>query len=111
MAAEENAVQFLNETAITGLQAFVSNPVTENLSYLVYCPAIYNVAEQEFSMDSVIDTWTLAVFRWIYVRAFVVLGELSRYEAPTSSASPLRMTDDWTKVLFTIMHEYDISFH
>ena len=103
IAADENALQFLNETAMSGVQAFLSNPVKNNLSRLVHCPAFYKVADWEFSMDSNIDKITLAVFRLVYVRAYIVLGQLTKYDAPAASAIPIRTEDQWMKVSFVII--------
>jgi hypothetical protein len=100
MAAEENALQFMNETAISNAKTFFSNPTKMNIQYLVHCPAFYKVAEIEFGMapTSSMDDKTLAVFKWVYVRAFVVLGELSKHGPPGSSVIPEQAIDDWRQV-------------
>lgn len=102
MAAEENALQLLNETALLGIKCFLSNPIQKNLFHLVHSPALYNVAVREFAVLSAINNPTLAVFRWIYVRAYVVLKALSKYGAPMPNSSPIQ-SDDWMKVILPIL--------
>ena len=98
MAAEENALQLLNEMVICGIRAFLSDPGQKNLSHLVHSPAVYKVAEREFRVTSAIDDTTLAVFQWLYVRAFVVLAQLSKYGAPISCPTPIESAE-WIEVL------------
>ena len=79
MAAEENAVQLINERALENLQSFMSS---QRLELLTRIPVLYRVAEREFQMNSALDSMTLAVFRWIYIRVYVVLNQLKKMEVP-----------------------------
>ena len=98
----------MNEAALQNLHAFVLIPSYMNLTLLINAPALYAVAEGEFNgTEARISATTLGVFRWIYMRAYVVLHLL---KAQGSGASK-KMTiqgDDWQKVLdfVSIHHVY-----
>jgi hypothetical protein len=110
MSAEENALQFINETAIVNVRAFLANPIKKNMPYLVHCPAFYKVAKREFdNTQGSMNETTLAVFTWVYVRAFVVLGELSQHASPASNAMPDQEIVDWRKVWACSNCDYPIS--
>lgn len=95
----ENALQFVNNTALQNLHTFILTPSRIYLRLLILAPALYAVADFEFNgKDARIDSATLAVFRWIYIRAFVVLQQLTaRWSSPSVKISP--QADDWQKVL------------
>jgi hypothetical protein len=94
---EENALQFINETGVHNVHAFISRPITVNLRLLIHTPALYAVAEREFNEEAQINATTLEVFRWIYVRAFVVLHQLmAQGSGPRGNIPP--QVDDWQKV-------------
>jgi hypothetical protein len=95
---EENALQFINETGVQNVHAFISSPIRVNLGLLILAPALYMVAEHEFNGKAAeIDVTTLEVFRWIYVRAFVVLHQLkAQGSGPRGDIPP--QADEWRKV-------------
>jgi hypothetical protein len=91
----------MNAAAMSGVKTFLSKPISTNLPYLVSCPAFYKVAQREFGLADPpsVDNTTLSVFKWVYVRAFVVLGELSKYDPPVSTVMPLQQrVDEWRQV-------------
>jgi len=97
VAMEENAVQFVNETGLLDLQAFIKEPNCSNLRLLVHAPALYKVADREFGMAAQVDAATLAVFRWIFIRVHVVLHQLKDQGIrPEGVISP--QIDQWPKV-------------
>ena len=95
---EENALQFINETGVQNVLAFISNPIRVNLRLLTLAPALYAVAEHELDgKDAEINATTLEVFRWIYIRAFVVLHQLkTQGSGPGGDIPP--QADEWQKV-------------
>jgi hypothetical protein len=98
IAMEENALQFINGTAIENVYEFISNPVRANLKLIIHVPALYAVAEHEFNGTAAqIDATTLEVFRWIYIRAFVVLHQLKgQGSGPRGNIS--LGAEEWQKV-------------
>src|SRR5580765_4947275 len=98
MSMEENALQFVNNTGLQNLHAFVLNLSNINLQLLIHTPALYAIAEFELNgKQAGIETTTLAVFRWIYIRAFVVLHQLTAQGIVPSGNIPAQ-ADDWQKV-------------
>jgi hypothetical protein len=95
---EENALQFINETGVENIHDFITSPIRANLPLLIPAPALHTVAECEFKAGHAqIDPTTLEVFRWIYVRAFVVLHQLkARGSVPRGDIPP--QSDEWQKV-------------
>jgi hypothetical protein len=77
MGMEENALQLVNRTCLRNLHGFVLNPCSANLRLLIPIPALFAVADHEFNKIAEIDPTTLGVFRWVYIRAFVVLHLLT----------------------------------
>lgn len=95
---EENALQLMNGTAIESIYEFISDPIRANLKLIIHVPALYAVAEHEFNgMAAQIDATTLEVFRWIYIRAFVVLHQLMA-QGSCPGGNILLQAEEWQKV-------------
>ena len=96
---EENALQFIIEMGIQNLRAFISSPISSNLRLLICAPALHAIAERELNDRSTqIDATTLEVFRWIYIRAFVVLHQLKDQGSVAGDNVPSQ-PDEWQKVV------------
>lgn len=103
---EENAVQFLNGAAQPNLSAFVSNATPANLGLLVPVPVLYTVADHEFGYGGRIHSTTLAVFRWIYIRAFVVLQQLFDQGSGARELENVHSRADvWQKVGYILLNQ------
>ena len=95
---EENALQLINRTGLRNLHGFILNPCSVNLRLLIPAPALFAVADHEFNKIAEIDPTTLEVFRWIYIRAFVVLHQLmGQGSAPMGTIA--HRVDEYQKVL------------
>jgi hypothetical protein len=96
---EENALQLINRTSLQNLLGFITNPSSVNLRLLIPAPALFAVADHEFNEKiAQIDPTTLGVFQWIYIRAFVVLHQLTgQGSAPMGTI--VRHVDEYQKVL------------
>lgn len=95
---EENALQFINGTGLQNVRAFISNPTSNNLRLLNHCPALYAVTDQEINgRNARIDPTTLAVFRWIGIRTFVVLHQLTA-QNPGLTENISLQANKWQKV-------------
>ena len=97
IAMEENALQFVNGTILPNIKEFIANATSVNLRLLVRVPVLYAVADHEFVERAGIHPTTLGVFRWIFIRAFVVLQQLMEQgSGPTENT--LSQADMWQKV-------------
>jgi hypothetical protein len=94
MAMEENALQFINETGIEGVHAFISSPIRANLRFLIHAPALYAVANRQLNEKGAqINATTLEVFRWIYICTFVVFHQLTAQgSVPRGNIPPLKLS-------------------
>ncbi|KAF9521754.1 hypothetical protein CPB83DRAFT_778174 [Crepidotus variabilis] len=96
LAAEESAVQFINERALHNLKQFLQHPLRHHTSLLRLCPAISKVVNIDFESFGSPSKETFEVLKWIYVRSALILGRLKKYGFPEISPA-LSWRDDWRK--------------
>ena len=100
---EENALQFINRISLRNVHTFISNPSGNNVRLLNHAPALFAVADHEISngKNGRINPTTLAVFRWVCIRTFVVLQQLTA-QNPGLKANISSQADVWQKVFVFI---------
>ncbi|KAH6917652.1 hypothetical protein BKA70DRAFT_1487785 [Coprinopsis sp. MPI-PUGE-AT-0042] len=90
LSAEESVLQFINHASLLGLQAFLVNPTTSNITQILSIPAVFRVLEKGVPIDSV-----LPVLHWLEERARSVLSLLLVEQAPLGSNVVEEEALDW----------------
>lgn len=88
IAAEENALQLINNSAHHTLKAFLDAPSQLTASNLVLVPALHAVIEYEMSVDVTINPVTMALCRWLFRKVYVVMKSLCFYGLPETVDVP-----------------------
>lgn len=80
----------MNGHALPLLLQFIKAPGYVTASQLIHIPSVYNVLQYKISKSSQVNPKTLAMCKWLYVRAESVRRELVVH----TTASPQEQNDD-----------------
>ncbi|KAK7043039.1 hypothetical protein VNI00_008777 [Paramarasmius palmivorus] len=95
LAAEESAMQMVNESALEKLRDFIASPTEENGSTLVDVPALLAILEGEMRLVGSYTPELLQVCQWMVRRATEVLTELKAGNLPPLPALQQPKEQDW----------------
>ncbi|EKM74373.1 hypothetical protein AGABI1DRAFT_133339 [Agaricus bisporus var. burnettii JB137-S8] len=107
VAAEESAVQLLNQQAQEALKEFIANPCIGTEQYLRGSPHIYDLAHFDRKACSGLkySTTLLAALNWIFCRSATVLLQLFQNSPPPENWAVEATGDgpdsDWESDVFT----------